>query len=549
MRRTKNKERYLKKRRLRAENNLKKDFKDSKQEKINEIKYANKNRNFERALVLLDEYLLEYPEDIYMTIFKSSIYSKIREFDKQRDTILSVLSRNLNNRELSFARQTYARYLKFNKQYDEALDLYIKVLDESNDIELVARRDLTELCIYTKQSIRALKYLNIDGFNNQFLNNLRCEVFMSMEKFRQALKELDRKYVDDGLYLSSEKFDDEVINQDTDYLRGHIYYILKQYDEAELYLEKALSNKKRKEYYLASIDLAKIKIAVGKNDNAISLCEEALKGINKDGKLKRDLKRILSVAHKVNNNYDKALGLYDEESEYEKLDNISIINLYFSRGDFKRAKDELVISDRYDDGTVNFNEYYKAASINYRLGNNKEAKEYIDELLKSSERLKKYNLYIPIKRLELLLKLELNEEIEDRSYFYVEEQIIDYDEQKAIDHIIDHHILNISYSNFNENIVIEDLFYEAKEKLDDAFVIYSDTFDRYIVKYDNIGYNGEKTINQLEVITIPKTKKIITMYPSKNIPNYDLIDEEKTEKKEPKRLSQIEKFNLKYGKK
>ena len=130
---------------------------------------------------------------------------------------------------------------------------------------------------------------------------------------------------------------------------------------------------------------------------------------------------------------------------------------------------------------------------------------------------------------------------------YSESQTINYDEKKAIEHIIDHHILNESFSSFNEEINIESLFHDVKTRLDEGVVFYCDTFDRYILKYDNIGYEDEKVINQLEIITIPNTKNIITMYPSKNIPNYDLEEEDKEVKKAPKRLSQIDKFNLRYG--
>ena len=53
-------------------------------------------------------------------------------------------------------------------------------------------------------------------------------------------------------------------------------------------------------------------------------------------------------------------------------------------------------------------------------------------------------------------------------------------------------------------------------------------------------------INQLEVVTLPGTKDILTMYPRKGTDAF-LDETEKPEQGPTKRLSQIDKFNKKYG--
>ena len=83
---------------------------------------------------------------------------------------------------------------------------------------------------------------------------------------------------------------------------------------------------------------------------------------------------------------------------------------------------------------------------------------------------------------------------------------------------------------------------------------YFDTFDHYILEYNDIGTCDEYIANYIEVVTVPNTKNIITMYPilSNNIfaKNVRKRDEEKFELHDTKvkRKSQIEKFYEKYGK-
>lgn len=540
------KNRNFRNRKIKSNARFRQDNNPERQEKINEIKFASSHRNFDRAIILLEDYLKEYPDDVYMLIFQSSIYGKIKQVDKEKEILLNVLSRNLNNRELSFARITYGRYLRFTGNYEEALELYITLINESNSIELVARRDLTELCIHLKKYEIALKYLDIKNFNNQYLNNLRCELYLSMREYYKALKELDRKYIDKGTIQITENFDDSIINQDRDYYRGHIYFNIRKNDLAEEYLEKALSNKYRKTYYLSIIDLAKIKISRGDSDAAISLCEDALKRANNESNFIKDLKRTLSFAYKSNNNFKKALSVYDDENDVEIQSGMGLSRIYYSKGDFEKAEKEIVLTPPNSVGVINFMEYYNVAAIKYRLGKYDEANKYIDKLLMHEDLLIKYKLSFFVHRLKLLIDLDSNEKIEDRDFTYSELQMINYDKDKAIEHIIDHHILNDSYSNFSDDIDIEQLFEEVQKRLDEAIIIYCDSVDKYILKYDNIGYFDNKVINQLEIIVVPKTKNIITMYPCKNILNTD-IEEDIKPKKEVKRLSQIEKFNLKYG--
>ena len=140
----------------------------------------------------------------------------------------------------------------------------------------------------------------------------------------------------------------------------------------------------------------------------------------------------------------------------------------------------------------------------------------------------------------------LNNPIEERVYSYSEKQIISYSKESAIEHIKDHHIYSKSYNNFSDEIDVDKLYDEVVEMLDDCVPRYNRLFDLYFIRYEKIGYVDQSFINQLNVIVIPGTKNIITMFPAISENNYD-IDDSTVEKKKTKRLSQIDKFNKRYG--
>ncbi len=113
------------------------------------------------------------------------------------------------------------------------------------------------------------------------------------------------------------------------------------------------------------------------------------------------------------------------------------------------------------------------------------------------------------------------------SYSYTIDQIINYDEIDAIEHIIDRHI-NSKYNGksiFNNNIDIYKLFKNIKENLNEENrKAELDFQDIYIIKYENVGINGE---NYLKVITLPDSKEIITMYPIRTKNNIYLKEDVK----------------------
>ena len=76
--------------------------------------------------------------------------------------------------------------------------------------------------------------------------------------------------------------------------------------------------------------------------------------------------------------------------------------------------------------------------------------------------------------------------------------------------------------------------------------------DSYIFKYLANGYVNNKLVDYLEVITLQNSNDIITMYPYENRERREYIDitpEIEFSTLKHQRVSQIDKFNARYGKK
>ena len=185
-------------------------------------------------------------------------------------------------------------------------------------------------------------------------------------------------------------------------------------------------------------------------------------------------------------------------------------------------------------------------------GNNDKAREYFEELLNTNNKIyavqeliyieikenniiKAYELFEKIvsfnqielntkKKLQFYLKYRLGlitkEEL-PKNYFF--SQLINYDEEKFIEHIKSHldendnKRLHTQYEkNTNLNIVINDI----KMKIQNINPNISTLVDKYLIDYDyDIATINNSLTNRLEVITFSNTKDIITMYPITKLNN------------------------------
>ena len=149
--------------------------------------------------------------------------------------------------------------------------------------------------------------------------------------------------------------------------------------------------------------------------------------------------------------------------------------------------------------------------IEYLEKNYISALKYVNEALKQNIDVNS-DLIISLSK---ELNVFFNFDYENIKYSYTVNQIIDYDEYCAVEHIIERHVQNnIDVTVFNESVDVYKLFNVVKGYLSEENKINKLNFnDLYLLRMDNIGSDGE---NYLLVVTLPHSKDILTMYPVKD---------------------------------
>ena len=526
--------------------------KDSNQEElVNEIKYNVRIYKYSNALILSEEYLKMYPSDDYMKIFQCIILGKLYQNDEAEKRLLEILeNEDLSKENRVFALLKYANILSHGKRNEEAKELFENAIEMSDKLELIARSDLSRLYRREKEYDKAIRILEIDGYNDDFLNTKRAVVYFEQGDYKSVFRELRRPSINKYNIFVYEKLDEKYIEQDKNYLLGHLFLKKGNLDTALVYLNKCTSMNNKNIYFKANVDIAKIYILKNRVDDAIVLCQELVNQTNSSYNTKI-VKEILAKAYAKKNNYKKALETYSDESFEETHRKIRYGFLELLRGNFEKAEEYLSIIN-LDKVDVNecYNDLYRLALVKFRLGKYDEVFPILDIFDKYGTAVEVKDMKYELDRIRLIIDTKLGNKIEDREYSYSEKQIISYSKEDAINHIKEHHLSDDCVSNFNDENQLLQLFEYVKEKLTKDNIIYDGSFDKYMVRINNVGFSkNDNTINQLAVLTIPGTKDIITMYPTEGNESELIIEEPevKTEEKKVKRLSQIEKFNKKYG--
>ena len=149
---------------------------------------------------------------------------------------------------------------------------------------------------------------------------------------------------------------------------------------------------------------------------------------------------------------------------------------------------------------------------------------------------------------------------QERDYYpYFYRQVMDYQESDFIHHAQKHCTDNPfkdedNITEFIPNFPLQEVVEEIKKYIPSDKKLYPGFIDNmYFFKYDNCGISDNIPINFIKVITFDNSKNIITMYPYRSIKNFPYVDLNymKEEKKDTKvkKLSQIDKFNKRFGNK
>lgn len=309
----------------------------------------------------------------------------------------------------------------------------------------------------------------------------------------------------------------------------------KFYEAEKIFVE--LLDTRNRNYAL--LELGKLQMMFHKPDMAKKCFEELLHSFDAEEKDIRyatlELGRTESrygSADKARKYFNSLINDYGDTAAILELAKLEIENGNFKLGEKRLYK---LINDKKN---IDNSEYAINLLIVAYLKNNQYTK-----LVKLIE---KNNFNIKYRE-SLLLSKELNiffkAPYKNIPFSYNMNQIVDYDEYMAIEHIIDRHNGNddLSGTIFNHDIDIYKLFVDIKKELtnenkNNTLVLN----DIYTVYYPNIGVNGE---NYLRIVTVHNTKNILSMYPIKNKNDIFYVDDEDEIKENKKIKSKKEKIN------
>ena len=150
----------------------------------------------------------------------------------------------------------------------------------------------------------------------------------------------------------------------------------------------------------------------------------------------------------------------------------------------------------------------------------------------------------------------LNKEKRDvNSYLF--KQIVRFEEEDFYQHIEKHLASSIedfdepNKTIFEENFPLRDVVEEIKKYIPSNKRLYLGFYDNiYYFKYDECGRVDRKMVNYFKVVCLHNSQDFITMCPvvgNENLPYIDLNYMKKEEPVKVKRISQIDRFNRRYG--
>ena len=157
---------------------------------------------------------------------------------------------------------------------------------------------------------------------------------------------------------------------------------------------------------------------------------------------------------------------------------------------------------------------------------------------------------------EVKLGIINKDNIDMSSMTYIEKQIINYEEESLVNHLIKHladgniNRLETNKNIFSSNFDLNRILQEIKKYIpSDNKLISTPLSDYYIFKYNDCGREENKITDYFKVICFHNTDKIITMLPIRNSGNIQNVDlNYLIDNKPSNNISQIDKFNKRFNK-
>lgn len=490
--------------------------------KINEIEYQIESGNPSKALLLSDEYIEMFPDDKLGPLFKARALACLNRKNEALGIVSSFIEYDFHDTKSLIMGYTQLANVYVNcDEQEKAIEAYKKAIDLENInndfLSLKARAGLVNIYIKNKDLDEALYIIKgSHKKNNDTFTAKRAYIYFLQERYQEALDLLESNTGD--LNQTSTQF--------VNYLKGRCLFALGKLRDSEEYYKKCLTVKNII-YYKSIYYLSCVYTATNRLEKALEYANTLVNFPDlKDNEIRAKFRVYLKLGY-----MDKAKELIDAPSSL-LYRNYLKMKYYFAIKDYDKAIEYSIHVLNQDDAGL-FNMAAQIYIMSYLKKGEFEYARYVMNYLQDDID------NIAVHQVNAYIAGNTTGEAPYEMRMYNCQQLVNYDEEKAIQHVIAHH-----KNNFESEELIRSLFDKKDEILDGRTCFADSIFDKYILPYSLVGFDEVGSCNTLVLVTMPESTDILTFYPMSGC---EVYDEEEVKEKEIKRLSQTDKFYNRYG--
>ena len=511
-----------------------------------EIQYKINRKEFDNALILVENYISDYPDDILGTFLRARIYAKQDKTEEAYEMAKEAMrtSRFHNHQSKMEAIRLYARLLMDIEKYDEAEIALLDGLKADRNRGIGQRSmkivySLIQVYIDTQQYDKALELIK-DHENDPIVeckDNMLVKkgfIYLCQGHTVEAIQILESVHMNNKSMSAQDKY----------LFLGQAYYDLAQRNDSEHFLNKAEENLKKA---------------------LTNKCQDYYEAV-----------KVLSYIAYKKHNYDLALQyaqtLLDKKDDEVGVTPLSIdeahktcAKVYMKRGEFPKAKEHLDLIrqreiyyalmvryyysvKRYDD-CINLIcsvlDNCKGEDVNYylphlincyiRKGEVEKAKLYFEWLkneLPNDYIVRFDGIYRNINGLPQIYKDN-----------YTVQQLENYSVERAVRHICKKHV-DDEFENFSSKDEAREALKFAREKIKTMDFTPSNLMNKYFITTEQMDGKQFGDCNGMIAVTPMSTKDITTLYP---ISSYRSTFKNEHTTKDIKVKSGLDRFKARYG--
>lgn len=503
------------------------------------------------ALKYTQDYIKEYPTDSVGLILYAKCMIGLDD-EEAKSTCFRIIEGEIKAESkakgealflLGNIERDHGNYLDAEKYYQQSADLGFLMAKHEVIKELITDYDY-------KSALDMIDSIDTSEYNVQTYL-LKAFVLYHLKRYDEGLDVINQIDVSS---VTKEKF---LYNYTG--IKATLCMVLDRNQEAEQILEtyvKQSSPYNRNhsllvdsllvDYYLDSL-LVDYYLNRKKIKEAYLLCRDIMENAGENIKLYT--RSSLGDIYRELGNFDKAKEEYlkatDPSNSKERVSSayISLGELSLLEEDYEQARKYF---KKIDSSNIKFKtrRTIYLAIVELKLQNVNKAYKMLNKIDIRNIPPDLQNLY---HQAEVTVMCEMEKRVDEDDYFT--QQLLHYSKSSAIRHMDKHYKKCNRIAFFDRSIRSYSLFRLVSTLSENGTRIENSTVEKYLVPYKNVGYCNGETTHYMEVVMLPGTNHVLSMYPVKHISEEELQKQTSEVFQKQKTSSQIDKFNARYGKK